>query len=82
MRLDFKFRESVENAERLRLIKSIQGLGASAVAPLFPDEADGELASLYKAEIPEQEASAAVSALESLDEVEFVERSQRRSLIR
>jgi hypothetical protein len=83
VRLEFKFRESAPPSARQRVVEKVKELGASKVEPLFPDEADPELASLYKAEgVPDDRSEQVVSQLGGLDEVDFAERTPERKLIR
>ena len=83
MRLEFKFRESAPPTARDSVVQQVKQLGASTVEPLFPGEADPELASLYKAEgVPEDRTEQVVSTLDNLDDVEFAESTPKRKLIR
>ena len=83
MRLEFKFRESVPAGRRKLVVDEMAKLGASKVEPLFPDERDPELASLYKAEnVPDEMTDTVLSTLDQDDAVEFAERTPERKLIR
>lgn len=83
MRLDIKFRETAPPAERQRVIDEVTRLGATNVEPLFPDDTEQELASLYKAEgLPDERGDEVLATIEKLDEVEFAERTPQRKLIR
>lgn len=83
MRVDFKFRESAPADQRRRVIQQAAAKGDAKVAPLFPDEQDPELASMYKAEgVPADEVDDLVSQLGASEAVEFAERTPERKLIR
>jgi hypothetical protein len=83
VRLEIKFRDSAPAAGRESVIRKVKELGAAKVEPLFPDEADAQLASLYKAEgVPDDQVDHVVATLGGLDEVEFAEPSPPRRLIR
>ena len=83
MRVEFKFRESAPEDQRRRVIEHAAAKGDVKVTPLFPDERDPELASMYKAEdVPADEVEALVSTLSASDAVEFAERTPERKLIR
>jgi hypothetical protein len=83
MRVEFKFHESVPQSQRQRLVTSISKLGAKKVGPLFPDESDPELASLYKADgVPASKAERLISKLDAQPTVEFADRTPERKLIR
>ncbi len=82
MRLEFKFRESAPPDRRKRVVEEVTKLGAKKVEPLFPDERDPELASLYKAEgVPDELAETVVSTLDRHEAVEFAEPTPERKLI-
>ena len=82
-RLEFKFRESAPPEQRKVVVDEVARLGASKVEPLFPDEKDPELASLYKAEgVPDNVTETVVSKLDEHDAVEFAESTPERKLIR
>lgn len=83
MRLDFKFRESAPPALRMDVVEKVKQFGAQRVEPLFPDDADGELASLYIAEgVPDEQGEEVVSTLDQIEDVEFAEPTPERRLIR
>jgi hypothetical protein len=83
VRVEFKFRESAPSNFRRKVVENVTKLGAKKVEPLFPDENDPELASMYKAEgVPDDVAESLISNLEAHDEVEFAERTPERKLIR
>jgi hypothetical protein len=83
MRVDFKFRESAPADQRKQVIEQAAAKGHVTVAPLFPDEQDPELASMYKAEgVPAGEVEDLVTQLGASEAVEFAERTPERKLIR
>ena len=83
MRVDFKFRESAPADQRKRVIEQATAKGDVKVAPLFPDEQDPELASMFKAEgVPADQVEDLVSQLGASKAVEFAERTPERKLIR
>ncbi len=83
MRVEFKFRESAPADQRKQVIEQAAAKGGVDVAPLFPDEQDPELASMYKAEgVPADEVEDLVSQLGASKAVEFAERTPERKLIR
>ena len=83
MRVEFKFRESAPADQRKQVIEQAAAKGGVDVAPLFPDEQDPELASMYKAEgVPADEVEDLVSQLGASTAVEFAERTPERKLIR
>lgn len=83
MRVEFKFRESAPQTQRKHVVGEVEKLGAKKVEPLFPDERDPELASLYKAEgVPDEAVDSLLSDLDAHDAVEYAERTPERKLIR
>jgi hypothetical protein len=83
VRVEFKFRESAPQNEREQIVENVAKLGAKTVEPLFPNEQDPELASMYKADgVPDDVAESLVSTLGQHDAVEFAERTPERKLIR
>jgi hypothetical protein len=83
VRVEFKFRESAPETQRLQVMEEVARLGAKRVEPLFPDEQDPELASMYKAEgVPDDVVESVVSRLGAQESVEFAERTPERKLIR
>jgi hypothetical protein len=82
VRVEFKFLESAPADQRKPVVEKLAMLGAK-VEPLFPDEQDPELASLYKAEdVPDDAVESVVSELAAHEAVEFAERTPERKLIR
>ncbi len=83
MRVEFKFRESAPASKRERVVATVTQLGAKRVGPLFPDERDPELASIYRAEgVPDNATDRLISKLDAQAEVEFAERTPERKLVR
>ena len=83
MRVEFKFRESAPADQRKQVIEQAAARGGVDVAPLFPDEKDPELASMYKAEgVPADEVEGLVAQLDASTAVEFAESTPERKLIR
>ena len=83
MRVEFKFWESAPADQRKQVIEQAAAKGGVNVAPLFPDEQDPELASMYKAEgVPADEVEDLVSQLGELDGLGGAERTPERKLIR
>ena len=79
MPIRFKFREDAKPGERKRILDRLKKLGAESVTPMFPDDDDPELASMYKADCDDAKI---VKALEKDASIEFAERDARRKLIR
>jgi hypothetical protein len=83
VRVEFKFRESAPPSRRQQVVETVERLGAAKVEPLFPDERDPELASMFKAEgVPDDAVESLVSELDAQDAVEFAEPTPERKLIR
>ncbi len=83
MRVEFKFRESAPPGERRNVVTRVAELGAERVEPLFPDEQDPELASLYKADgVPADAVDSLISNLGTDEAVEFAEPTPERKLVR
>jgi hypothetical protein len=82
MKLQVKFRENSAEDVRQRIIHRIMKIGATDVHPLFPGEADAELATLYivNTENPQQ-GKELLKVLNSQEEVEFAEPEVQRKLI-
>ncbi len=82
MKLQFKFKEKVPGQERERLAAVLRERGARAVRPLFPDDPDPELATLYLVDCGEDPAGGELRALLAASPaVEFVEPEVRRKLV-
>lgn len=82
MRVDFKFDESASKLRRDTVVDKLRKLGATHVAPQFPGEQDGELASMYKAEgVPDAHGPDVCKELAAEDAVEYAEPSPERTLI-
>jgi hypothetical protein len=69
VRIQFKLREGAT-------------LDVPGAVPLFPDDADPELASLYVVELPDEEAADTLSELKRSSAVEFAEPQAERGLHR
>ena len=83
MRLQFKFGESAGAAERSQVVDRLQDLGATEARPMFPDEADAELASLWAVDgVTADVSAAALELLRDEPAVEFAEAAPRRDLTR
>jgi hypothetical protein len=82
VRLQFKFHESSSSAQRAAVVDEVTKMGAKSVEPLFPDETDAKLATLYKAEgLPDKATESIVASLEEAEAVEFAEPTPERKLI-
>jgi hypothetical protein len=57
-------------------------LDVAGAVPLFPDEDDPELASLYVVELPDEEAEETLTSLQRSSAVEFAEPQAERGLHR
>jgi hypothetical protein len=57
-------------------------LDVDGAVPLFPDEDDPELASLYIVELPDEEAESTLEKLKQSSAVEFAEQQPERGLHR
>jgi hypothetical protein len=83
VRLDIKFRETAPPEARKQVIDEVTRLGATNVAPQFPDESDQELASMYKVEgLADNASDKVLAALNERDEIEYAEPTPSRKLIR
>ena len=82
MALHFKFLLDSSEEVRERLLTRLREEGAAKVHPLFEDETDPELASVYVAEGQSEETEGRLARLLERDrEVEYVESAVRRKLI-
>ena len=59
-KLSFKFRATAAGAARIHVLHTLEERGAKAVRPLFPEETDPEVTSLY---IVECEGDSAMKGL-------------------
>jgi len=83
MRLQFKFGESVSEAQRAQVVRRLEDLGATQVRRLFPEDTDGELASLWVVDGVTTDVSfTALELLRDEPAVEFVEAAPKRNLTR
>jgi hypothetical protein len=74
MRVNFKFQESSSPDERRLVVEQVKALGAEEVEPMFPEETDADLVSLYKAKgIPEEQVDDVVTAISGFAGVEYAE---------
>jgi hypothetical protein len=72
MRIQLKFREDADEGERRRVLD-----GLDSAEALFPDDHDPELATLYVAELADEQA---LGALQRDRAVEFAEPEAERKL--
>ena len=83
MKLQFKFRETTAQADRIKVFNNLDKHGAINVRPLFPDADDAELAALYVVDYKDELAGQQLlKLLNASTAVEFAEREARRKLIR
>ncbi len=83
MKLQFKFREKAAKAAREKVIGALAAQGATDVRPLFPDETDAELTTLYVVDCKDKASGQRLlKLLNASKAVEFAEGELRRKLIR
>jgi hypothetical protein len=83
MKVTFKFKPKATAAERQRLLGQLKDQAVTSVRPLFPDDPDAELASLFIAECSaEAGCKRAIEFLKDSAAVEYAEPEARRKLIR
>jgi hypothetical protein len=81
-KLQFKFREGTSSGDREQLIAKLEDKGADNVEPLFPEESDEELATLYSARVgAEDDFDKLLRLLKRSRKVEFAEPELDRRLI-
>ncbi|OFZ98587.1 MAG: hypothetical protein A3H35_15075 [Betaproteobacteria bacterium RIFCSPLOWO2_02_FULL_62_17] len=81
MKLQLKFRNGTSAAQRSSVIARATRAGAVAVRPLFPEDTDGELASLYVVDVDTKKSHDTVRSLLSGEKhVEFIEAEVKRKL--
>ncbi|MEK6274333.1 MAG: hypothetical protein AABM30_03255 [Actinomycetota bacterium] len=80
MKYQIKFHENARNTDRQAVLEEV-ARRRGRVEPLFPDESDVELASLFVANVPAQSNDAVLAILGDSPAVEFVEPEVRRKLI-
>jgi hypothetical protein len=81
-KLQFKFREDTSSDDREQLIATLEDKGAHNVEPLFPEESDEELATLYSARVgAEGDFDKLLRLLKRSRKVEFAEPELDRRLI-
>ena len=82
IKLQFKFKEHASKANRNEVIDVLFDHGANDVRPLFPDETDKELSSLFIADCQDDVVGQELMGLlNGFEVVEFVEDEIRRRLI-
>lgn len=81
LKLNFQIKTGTAPESRDSLIRELRKAGAADVYPLFPNESDAELASLYVA-VPGQDAKALLRWLRARKEVAFAEEPAPRKLVR
>jgi hypothetical protein len=52
MQLQFKFVENVTDEDRAGVLERLSSEGAERIRPLFPDEEDSELSSMFVVDVP------------------------------
>ena len=81
--LRFKFRATSDLSAREDLVEKVLQQGDVEVGPLFPDETDAELATLYTARCENPKLAATLAeALRRSPLIEYVEGEVKRKLIR
>jgi hypothetical protein len=81
VKLQLKFRSGTSTTHRRQVIAKATKAGAAAVRPLFPGEADKDLALLYVVDIDDAKREKAVqTVLSGEPRVEFIEGEVRRKL--
>ena len=82
IKLHFKFKEHISEANREKAIKELSSHGAGEVRPLFPHEDDKELSSLYILHCQDDAIGRELMGLlNALEEIEFAEGEIIRKLI-
>ena len=80
--MQLKFREGASEASREKVIKQVKGKSRARIAPLFPDDSNPALASLYTVDgIAEAHANELTKEIEADPDVEFIEPGAERKLI-
>jgi len=80
IRLNLKLAAGVEKGKLDQLLAETPGV--QSVVQTFPDESDEELSRLYVLEVKLSESEAAINALNKHAEVDYVEPTASRRLIR
>ena len=75
MKIQFKLREDANESECRRVVDDV-----AHAERLFPDERDPELAALYVAELPDDDAADTLEELQRSTAVEFAEPQAARRL--
>lgn len=82
MKLQFKFNEASNTADRKKVIRELNASGAQNVRRLFPEEEDAELAALYMVDYTDESTGQGLlKLLQSEAAVQFAEGEVRRKLI-
>ncbi|HKZ85003.1 MAG TPA: hypothetical protein VJ793_15225 [Anaerolineae bacterium] len=82
MKLQFKFSETTTMADRKKVLDGLSRQGAVSVRPLFPEEKDAELATLYMVDfVDDATGRRLLKLLTTSKAVEFAEKEARRKLI-
>ncbi|MCA1673567.1 MAG: hypothetical protein LC799_15680 [Actinobacteria bacterium] len=81
-KLIFKFRNDSSSGLRAGVVARLQQAGAAAVRPLFPDDTDDELSSMYVLESGARSGGGFLELLQDCDEVEYAEPEPKRRLAR
>jgi hypothetical protein len=76
LKIRVKFREQSSEDERRQVLDSL----APGAEPLFPENDDPQLASIYVAELADPEAASTLAALKRSESVEFAEPEAPRHL--
>jgi hypothetical protein len=83
VRLQLKFHDGAPEHERADVLAAIAASGEVTARPLFPDERDPELASLYTVDgVPDADADALAQRVGAHAAVEFIGPPERRRLVR
>jgi hypothetical protein len=80
MKFHLKIRDKATDRDRTQIEKVARECGANVVRPLFPDDPEPSLNTLYSIDISDLVAEKFVSLLRSLPIVEFIERQAKRTL--
>jgi hypothetical protein len=75
VKIQFKLREDADESEGRRVVDDV-----AHAERLFPDERDPELATLYVAELPDDDAADTLAELQRSAAVEFAEPQAARRL--
>ncbi|MBF0180764.1 MAG: hypothetical protein HQM03_12145 [Magnetococcales bacterium] len=81
MELHLKLHDDLASETAWQFARTVLALGATGCAPLFPDETDAELSTMYVVTVPASRTQALISRLAGMREVEYVEAPPKRALI-